>query len=251
MFQFAQTNLQLQRQLHELGYANDAMARVAAAYDLALPLFSAQYRGSGKSFSAHLVGTASILASRQVPADTLIAGLLHATYMTGDLGFHPGRRRSTRQRAWLRERIGVTAEERVAMYDSLRWNADTIADYRTRYGSFDSVTREVLSVRLANTYEDFMDGALCLGATGKASLYCNPVVQENLLALAELAAWPQLADLLGSAFQEFNHAQKTLAPTSSKGFSALRLPPSARRRLLPAIEGWLTRRWRRLRQSPP
>ncbi|HCD56009.1 MAG TPA: hypothetical protein DEQ90_11340, partial [Halieaceae bacterium] len=102
VFDFAQTNLQLRRQLVALDYSEQDVTRVDTAYQLGVPLFSAQYRASGKPFIAHLVGTASILASHHAAVDTLIAGLLHATFMTGDFGFHPGRRRSRRQRAWLR-----------------------------------------------------------------------------------------------------------------------------------------------------
>lgn len=247
MFEFAQTNLQLRRQMAAQDYSSDAVARVDEAYRLAACLFSAQYRNTGKPFIAHLVGTASILASHAASTDSLVAGLLHAAYMTGDFGFHPGQRGSSRQRAWLRERIGNAAEERIASYDRLRWNAQTLADISQRYNSLDTLTREVLQVRLANTYEDFMDGAMCRKVPGKAAMYCNASVQENLLTLAHQAEWPQLQALLRAAFQEFNQAQVPMTASSNQSFLPLHLPPSARRRLLPKIEGGLVRRWRRLR----
>jgi len=248
VFEFAQTNLQLRRQMDAQGYNKDAINSVDEAYRLAALLFSAQYRNSGKPFIAHLVGTASILASHRASTDTLITGLLHAAYMTGDFGFHPGQRSSSRRRAWLRERIGTAAEERIASYDRLHWNPQTLADLSQRHNSLDTLTREVLQVRLANTYEDFMDGAMCRKTPGKASMYCDTAVQKNLLTLADQAEWPQLQELLRTAFQEFNQAQVPVAASGNQPFLPLHLPPSARRRLLPTIEGGLMRRWRRLRR---
>ena len=247
VFEFAQTNLQLRRQLVALGYSEQDVARVDTAYQLGVPLFSAQYRASGKPFIAHLVGTASILASHRAAADTLIAGLLHATFMTGDFGFHPGRRRSHRQRAWLRHHLGAPAEQLVATYDALPWNAAAIATYRQTYPTLDAITREAMRIRLANTYEDFMDDALCLRRGGKALLYRDPGVRESILALTDLADWPTLNRLLRDAFQDLENTWATMLPAENrKGTSALRLPASARRRLMPAAEGWLARRIRRL-----
>ena len=241
-FDFAQTNLQLRRQLVALDYSERDVARVDTAYQLGVALFSAQYRASGKPFIAHLVGTASILASHHAAADTLIAGLLHATFMTGDFGFHPGRRRSRRQRAWLRQHIGAPAEQ-------------LVATYRQTYPTLDAVTREALRIRLANTYEDFMDDALCLRRSGKAQLYRDPGVRDSILALTDLADWPTLNHLLRGAFQDLENTWATMLPAENrKGTSALRLPASARRRLMPAAEGWLARRIRRLlakRSSAP
>ena len=67
MFHFAQTNLQLLSQMQDAGYAAAEVDRVRAAYAAVLPLFAAHFRGSGKPFLAHLVGTASILATRSAP----------------------------------------------------------------------------------------------------------------------------------------------------------------------------------------
>jgi len=64
MHRFPQTNLQLYRHLAELGYAAADIASAGRAYELALELFPGTYRGSGKPFLAHLVGTAGIAVLR-------------------------------------------------------------------------------------------------------------------------------------------------------------------------------------------
>ena len=74
MINFAQTNIQLLNQLHREGYSADDLHLVRVAYRFAMDLFSGQFRASGKTFIAHLVGTASVLGSLRV-VDGLAARL--------------------------------------------------------------------------------------------------------------------------------------------------------------------------------
>ena len=74
---YAQTNIQLYRQLAELGYPSTDVSRVHRGHSLAMKLFTGLFRGSGRPFLAHLVGTASVLASVRVPIEVVTAGLLH------------------------------------------------------------------------------------------------------------------------------------------------------------------------------
>jgi (p)ppGpp synthase/HD superfamily hydrolase len=78
MFPYAQTNIQLYRQLDAEGYAAADVETVARAHEVALRLFPGIYRGSGKPFIAHLVGTASVLVSLRARNPVVITGLLHA-----------------------------------------------------------------------------------------------------------------------------------------------------------------------------
>ena len=66
MYRFAQTNIQLLNQMYDLGYDEQEIAAVGKSYELAMILFTGRFRGSGKTFIAHLVGTASILVSVRV-----------------------------------------------------------------------------------------------------------------------------------------------------------------------------------------
>ncbi|MBK6740426.1 MAG: hypothetical protein IPG64_22590 [Haliea sp.] len=90
MFEFAQTNLQLLRQMDEQEYYQQDRERVASAYRQLMPMFSGLYRENEKSFLAHLVGTASILVSGRLQVERVLAGLLHAVYMAGDFRFPAG-----------------------------------------------------------------------------------------------------------------------------------------------------------------
>jgi len=50
--------------MYDLGYDEQEIAAVKNSYELAMTLFTGRFRGSGKTFIAHLVGTASILVFR-------------------------------------------------------------------------------------------------------------------------------------------------------------------------------------------
>src|SRR5689334_11953708 len=114
---YAQTNIQLFNQAVCEGYSPDDIALFARAYRFSLPLFSGRFRASGKTFFAHLVGTASVLASLQLDAAVVTAGLLHAAYTHGDFG-DGGLGITETRRADVRAAVGASAEQHVARYTS-------------------------------------------------------------------------------------------------------------------------------------
>src|SRR5262245_13883641 len=115
MNEYAQTNLQLYTQLRRAAYTDTDLGLVRAGYDLAMNLFSASFRGSGKPLLSHLVGTASILASIGRSPAVVTAGLLHAAYALGDFG--DGRFGTTdAKRARVRMAVGSEVEDLVARY---------------------------------------------------------------------------------------------------------------------------------------
>src|SRR5690349_15945772 len=142
MASYPQTNLQLFALLRRSGRAAGDLARLRDAYELAMHLFAGRYRPDGKTFIAHLVGTAGIVA----------AGLLHAAYTEGDFGASP---RSSRQR--VRKAAGSEAEGYVAAYAALRWSAEAVASLRAGLDDLDESGRCVLLIRLANELEDCLD----------------------------------------------------------------------------------------------
>ncbi len=241
----AQTNLQLYGQMESLGYPEDEVAAVAAAYRGALPWFSAQYRGNGKPFIAHLVGTASLLASRRAPLSQVLAGLVHATFQAGDLGVDTGHRQTAARREALRRLVGAEAEELVANYDATDWKALlTGGALRTRQVT-DNISRGTTYLFLANTLEDFLDGGMCgLAGTRKTAAF-DVRGQEEVIALANDFDWPELAAAMQREFDRFNEVRQGASPQSGTGYSSLVLPPSARRRLVPTVLSFIVRarRW--------
>jgi gluconolactonase len=153
---YAQTYPQLLNQLRDLNYSSSDLTRIRNVYELAMQLFSGRFQASGKVFIAHVVGTASVLASVRSSADLVAAGLIHNAYGAGDFG--DGCVGVTPQR---RERIlkiaGAEVEQYVARFPSLTWNSA-----RARLGNRDrsglnSVDRGVLLIRIADHLEHLCD----------------------------------------------------------------------------------------------
>ena len=215
----AQTNLQLLNRLGDLGWSETDRRRVVTAYDLAVELFTGEYRASGKSFVAHLVDTAAIVAEAGGTVDETTAALLHAAYFAGDFG--DGRGFPTERKvAELRRVLGADAEALVAAYGPWPWRA-RIADLR-RQGLDTMTPREqsVAFLRLANEIEEHVDGA---------QEYV-PAHEPRALALADTAAGAVALGRPGLA----HIAEQVAADTEHRAVpDRLRRPPDAPRRVTP------------------
>ena len=240
---YAQTNLQLYAELREASYSASDIECIRVAYELALALFTGRYRGSGKPFLAHVVGTASILASIQARASIVAAGLLHAAYNQGEFGTGwSGAAPDKRQR--LRDAVGPEVEDLVSRYTSLKWQADTIPKIHERLDALNSRERDVLLVRLANELEDQLD----LGA-----LYCADAARRRdqvrgclhlCVDMAKRLGFPELATALTQAFTETLAADVPMALRRGDSGSFVVAPasyalrwPVRLRRLLARLEG--------------
>jgi (p)ppGpp synthase/HD superfamily hydrolase len=201
MSEYAQTNLQLYRQLAAKGYPDDTISVVADAYEFGLRLFPGTYRGSGKPFLAHLVGTASVLASLCARTPVVTTGLLHAVYTHGEFG-NGWRGMSRAKRAEVRRAVGEEVEDLIARYTQLRWDRLTIPEIRARLDTMKAIDRDVLLVRLANELEDHLDlGILYLADRERRREY----MQADLPAAIEMAerlGVPSLAKSLAETFKE-------------------------------------------------
>ena len=154
----AQTNLQLQRQLELAGWPLRDRERIGNTYTLAAQLFSGQYRTSGKTFLAHLCGTASITEAVGGTVDETLAALLHAAYSDGDFG--DGRRGvNRRKRTEVRLVLGPEAEQLVAQYAQWPWRPRLDAVRDEGPGVLADWERPIAFLRLANEVEEHVDFA--------------------------------------------------------------------------------------------
>ena len=169
-FRYAQTNLQLYAQLRALGFTDAQQARVAAAYALAMRLFAGQFRGSGKTLLAHLVGTASIVARYGAPEPVVSAALLHAAYDEGDFG-EAGPGATAANRATVRAAVGEEVERLVAGYHTLPWRGGERPKLLSRLDRLTEDERATAFLRVANELENMVDGGLH---------YCSASRQETL-----------------------------------------------------------------------
>jgi hypothetical protein len=196
MHDYAQTFPQLLNQLLPL-YSREDLRRVATAYQGSIRLFSGAFRASGKTFIAHVVGTASIVARHGGNADLVITALLHAAYTHGDHGWRwsgdPRNRRS------LIELTGEGVEALIHAYAALRWNRESIRKLAESDPLPTGTARDVLFVRLCNELEEHLDLGL---------VYCGEAKQgesvpryEAILTLCRRIGNEALADELATAFE--------------------------------------------------
>ena len=156
MYCYAQTNIQLFNQLRSLGYADRDLCLVRDAYELAMVIFSGRFQPSGKSFIAHVVGTASVLAAMQLPAQAVAAGLLHNAYGAGDFG-HMRRGDSQKKRALISRLLGPEVEKYVAGFHDAHWQSALVRLACTQPARLGPTERNLLSLRLADYREHLLD----------------------------------------------------------------------------------------------
>lgn len=157
----AQTNLQLYRQLQDAGYGSDSVENINEAYFLAADCTSMLFRGSGKPFVCHLVGTASALVYENCRAEIVTAALLHAVYQ--DRVPFPHATSLEDRRRVLEERFGADTEALVYGYQEFE------LEQLDRYDKAELAERsDVVFMRLADELEDLYDfGLLMHGKKGE------------------------------------------------------------------------------------
>jgi len=227
---FAQTNIQLINQLWVSGYPAGEIDSVVTSYEVAMRLFTGLFRASGKTFIAHLVGTASILGSLRASSNLIAAGLLHAAYASGDFG--DGRRGVTdAKRAWMRSVVGNEIEAYVAGYSNLNWSAHAPAAILEGIDALGPFDREVLLMRLANELEECLDLGILYCGVEKQRIASSDSVGPLMIQMAELLGFPDFALQLGDAFMETARAEipPSLRKPDGRNVSFLVAPQSYQR----------------------
>lgn len=229
---FAQTNIELYEQLRATGIAASDLERIHRTYLLAAELLSGQYRPSGKSFVAHLVGTASILARHGASMTIVAAGLGHAVYRHGDFG--TGRPSVTRvKREEVRSILGTEVERWVYAYDSFAWNKGALRRLSESKSTEDENT--LVFMRLANDLDDHLNLGALYGANAesrhKDATRWGPVKID----LAQRIGRPELGAELRAAYDSTAAADlDELLPFRTSASGVLPFFPRSRRRKLRA-----------------
>ena len=205
MYSYAQTNIQLFNQLHRQGYDSADLEAVVFAYELVIGLMTGRFRASGKTFIAHLVGTASILGSLRVSSKLVAAGLLHAVYLAGDFG-DGTQGLSDAKRERVRSVVGEQVEDYVFRYHALPWTDQVIRSVSDGLEGIAAIERDVVLMRLANELEEFLDlGILYCGEQRRlgtsASHRCRLMVE-----IARRLGFPSLSEELTRAIDETKSA---------------------------------------------
>ena len=245
MHTHAQTNIELFNQLRRDGYSKADLDLVRDAYELAMVLFTGRFQPSGKSFIAHVVGTAGILGSLQFPAAVVAAGLLHNAYENGDFGM-VRRHASRRKRHKISRLLGSEVEAYVAKFAALHWKSPTVQRALDNPDGLELVDRQVLSIRLADYLEHLLDLDL---------LYYGPSVHryhtDNGAIAIALAESFELRPLVAELKQAIEETESTKLPVNlpaggvRKG-SFVIAPTSCRKRFFVTLCQTLAHRANRL-----
>jgi (p)ppGpp synthase/HD superfamily hydrolase len=198
---YAQTNIQLYNQLGELGYASRDIAKVHRGYALAMKLFTGIFRGSGRPFLSHLVGTASVLAVVRAPIEVVTAGLLHSAYSHGEFGNY-WRGPDAAKRGRVAEAVGEEVEALVLGYTLLPWTAETIGALADTAASSEAEERQVLLLRLANEVDDHQDLGLLYVAEAERRREFIRTALHQCVEMAERLGYPALALELARVLRE-------------------------------------------------
>jgi hypothetical protein len=234
MSELAQTNVQLCRQVVALGWGDADLAQLRSAYELAMWMFSGQFRANGKTQIAHHVGVASALAQTAARPTLVVGGLVHSAYFLGEFGsgrVGPDPDKRTR----LVDTVGVQVEALVDAYTEQPWNADAVRTLRDDAAP-SSIARDVVAMRLANEVDEWSDASARWtndqpepGLAGHEGL-------DQFVELARAYELAPLGDLLGRVAQEADATAVPDALVTSQEHTVFVPPASYRRRLHIALQ---------------
>lgn len=202
---YAQTNIQLYQQLQDAGFDEDAVSRVVGAYALAVRLFTGQYRGSGKTLLAHVVGTASILLRHGADVPVICAGLLHAAYVCGDFGSMWTGVTSEKRRQ-VKAAVGADVEALVFRYEALRCHLWDLPAVPERLAKLEESDKPVLLMHIANDLEETLEFGV---------VYCGVKKRDSMIATLEVMG--VIADLIDKP-ELANELRKSRSAISGKHF---------------------------------
>lgn len=243
MRDLAQTNVQLCRQVVDLGWGDDDLVRLRHGYELAMALFSGQFRANGKTQIAHHVGVASALASGGVRPTVVVAGLLHSAYPLGEFGTaRPGV--DARKRARVDAAVGADAEALVDAYAALGWTRASVTALIADADGKPSSARDVVAMRVANEVDEWADATARFAAEKPETGLAGPAGQALVEELARAYGLDQLGTLLRDAAEQ---ASVTTVPDVlvSANERTVFVPPASYRRRLHVTVARLAARIRR------
>jgi hypothetical protein len=236
--QFAQTVIQLFRQLIDANYDETDIVEIRDGWLVARRLFACRVMASGKIFLSHSIGAASVLVSIRARPALVVAGLLHNVYMNGRFS-DGGRGASEARRAEIRAAVGPEAESVIFRFWSQKWNSDTLQAWLD-LDELSDAQRDDLAVRLADAIDHSQGlGLVYSGALDNRQRFEK--LRDPMVELARKHGFAELADiwLAESAANEDAAIPATISDgLPAKGYIAT--PHS--------YTGRLRGKWRRLRR---
>jgi hypothetical protein len=234
MSDLAQTNMQLCRQLVALGWDDDDLVQLRSAYELAMWMFSGQFRANGKTQIAHHVGVASALAQTGARPTLVVAGLVHSAYFLGEfgsgrVGLDPDKR--TR----IVGAVGTDVEVLVDAYTEQAWDAEAVRALLANTAP-SSIERDVVAMRLANEVDEWSDASARWSNDRPEPGLAGDEGLGRFVALAHAYDLAPLGDLLRRVADEADATAVPDALVSRESHTVFVPPASYQRRLHIALQ---------------
>lgn len=190
MHRYAQTYLQLHHQLWEMGYSDKEIQNIQNAYKLAMQVFTGYFQANGKDFFAHLVGTASILASVKASPNIVAAGLLHNIYGRGDFGDGQTGITPSRQER-VTHGVGNEIEGLLYTFHTMGWNPNLFSSILDQLPHYSETKQTVVLLHLADALEHKLDYGTVY--YGESQRIWRTTHADILADMAEILGMPSLA----------------------------------------------------------
>lgn len=146
----------LYAQARDAGWSAAELSALLAAHAAIEPLFAGWRRASGRCFTSHLAGTASLTVEFGGDVDDVLAALAHAVFDEGAYGRADGAFRG-KAAALLMQAFPPKAGEIVAGYSAFRWPAFVSAAEKDLRAAVAGADPRLVRLRIANEIDDALD----------------------------------------------------------------------------------------------
>jgi hypothetical protein len=156
MQNWPQTIVEIVPEAHAIGWSSEEVEQLWATHALMMRLFSGRYRGSGRPFINHLVGTASLALRHSGGVTEVLAAYGHAAYAQGEFG----RARSgpsEANRRELRAAVGNAAEAIIADYTGFDWHGIAMRRNVGEVVALSGHEKQLLFLYIVNELDDSFD----------------------------------------------------------------------------------------------
>jgi hypothetical protein len=214
----------------ERGWTDEDLVRLRSAYELAMWVFSGQYRANGKTQIAHHVGVASALAAAGARPALVTGGLVHSVYFLGEFG--DGRLGpNPDKRARVSATLGEEIEEMVDAYTAAPWDGQAVGTLLAEVAQQPAVVRDVVAMRLANEVDEFADATTRMSGEHHSAGLAGDEGLSLLVRLAVAYGLEPLGDLMRDAAAT-GAAMPVRAVLVSRQDNTVFVPPASYRRRL-------------------
>ena len=183
--ELAQTYPQLINQAQSLSMDLNQLQLLKQAFELAVTFSDGLYRAQGVPLINHLIRTASILMVEKQPLVVVLVGLLHAAPILHKFDRSHRSAGLQQKKQALEKHLNADIAALVMQYELLPWySMQSLQMHRSTIDQASEVTRQLITVRLANELEDNLDGAMLFSNKQRQTLRLGDYL-SNCIALAK------------------------------------------------------------------